>query len=345
MSCPVCGEENMPIEPVEDDHSDPLPHVFIGSSSASLPLAHRIQEKLEIGNTIAATVWDKGIFALGGNVLDDLLRYVSSFDFAILILSTDDLTSSKGRRMASPRDNVIFELGLFMGVRGRRRAFTIIIPTTTGRLKLPSDLDGNISLRLNPEKIGDDTYLTEQINWVRDLIQRRSRAAALSLLPSAGLAFGYFHNFLVPVCSHLGNIKQVEIGGSHIEIDKTDFNLIVIIAPTLANAAITGRDRYVREAGLLPYSFRKEPREYGFFVYPPRRDEPIRFADYPTTLRSSLDVIRLALHAEELGGEFADIQTLMEQQEIANFTKALRYLLKDPDAAGFKDKVKIVRLR
>ena len=44
-------------------------------------------------------------------------------DFAVLVLTPDDITLSRGTTIASPRDNAIFELGLFMGTNGRNRTF------------------------------------------------------------------------------------------------------------------------------------------------------------------------------------------------------------------------------
>jgi hypothetical protein len=275
---------------------------------------------------------------LGGDVLDDLLRYVSVFDFAVLVLTADDLTSSKGRRTAAPRDNVIFELGLFMGVRGRRRAFAVIAPNKAGKLKLPSDLAGNTKLQLDPERLHDDAYLTEQIGIVRGVIEKRSREAALSLLPSAGLAFGYFHNFIREVFRRLDEKKQVLVDGASHDIGQDNYDFTILVPPSLVDAAAKGRDAYVGRAGLRPCRFEGLERPV-FFVHPPRQGEPLRFADYPTTLRSSLDVILLALHESALG-EFEDVQKLMEQQEISNFVKALKHLLRGTEAAGFREKVK-----
>ena len=44
-----------------------------------------------------------------------MVEAASKLDFAVLILTPDDLTEPKGLTMNSPRDTVLFELGLFMG--------------------------------------------------------------------------------------------------------------------------------------------------------------------------------------------------------------------------------------
>jgi len=61
-------------------------------------------------------------------------------DFAVLVLAPDDLTISRGKRKACPRDNTIFELGLFMGALSRDR--TYIISPKSLDLKIPTDLLG-----------------------------------------------------------------------------------------------------------------------------------------------------------------------------------------------------------
>ncbi len=121
--------------------------VFIGSSGEANSIAHAI--KKELAPDLEAIVWNEDIFELGEDTLTSLLKFVSVFDFAILVMSDDDLIQSRGwLRKAAPRDNVVFELGLFMGAMGKRRSFPVIAPPKKGRLKTPSDLLGNTEIRL-----------------------------------------------------------------------------------------------------------------------------------------------------------------------------------------------------
>lgn len=61
-------------------------------------------------------------------------------DFAVAITHGDDETTSRGKEWPAPRDNVIFELGLFMGRLGRKRA--ILMEPREDGVKLPSDMAG-----------------------------------------------------------------------------------------------------------------------------------------------------------------------------------------------------------
>jgi hypothetical protein len=58
----------------------------------------------------------------------------------VFILAPDDMTFSKDETKPAPRENVLFEHGLFMGVLGRERVF-LVYDQAVG-LKIPSDLAG-----------------------------------------------------------------------------------------------------------------------------------------------------------------------------------------------------------
>jgi hypothetical protein len=81
-----------------------------------------------------------GVFTPGVSFLQSLLNALDRFDFAVLILTPDDLLEKRDASYSSPRDNIVFELGLFMGRLGVRRAF--FVAEEDRNLTLPSDLDG-----------------------------------------------------------------------------------------------------------------------------------------------------------------------------------------------------------
>ena len=116
-----------------------LPKLFIGSSVEGRDVAHYLQVVLEDRKICDVDVWDLGVFDAGGYALETLEERAQSSDFAVLIASPDDVTTSRGNTTSSVRDNIILEFGLFLGALGRRRTYLL---STTRDMKLPSDILG-----------------------------------------------------------------------------------------------------------------------------------------------------------------------------------------------------------
>ncbi len=114
------------------------PRLFVGSSTEGLDVARAIQVNLD--HDADVTLWSQGVFGLGGGTLVSLVEVAEDFDFAVLVLTPDDLVDTRGKMANSPRDNVLFELGLFIGRLGRER--TYIVHPRDAELRLPSDLAG-----------------------------------------------------------------------------------------------------------------------------------------------------------------------------------------------------------
>ena len=116
-----------------------IPAVFIGSSSETLPIATAIFKSL-MRRRIEPRIWSDGVFQCSRATIEDLMAATDQSDFAVLVLAADDVTISRGRRKAAPRDNTIFELGLFMGALSRDRTY-IVAPRPLD-IKIPTDLLG-----------------------------------------------------------------------------------------------------------------------------------------------------------------------------------------------------------
>jgi CRP/FNR family cyclic AMP-dependent transcriptional regulator len=126
--------------------------VFIISSAEALPIARAIQNAFA-NDPFLTTVWTHGVFRVANYTLDSLEAHIADSDFAIAIAHADDLTESSGKAWPSPRDNIIFELGLFMGRLGRARA--ILVEPREEKVKLPSDLAGLATISYRFEKGAD----------------------------------------------------------------------------------------------------------------------------------------------------------------------------------------------
>ncbi len=119
------------------------PALFIGCSVESLSIAEAIRARL--GETeIEVTLWTDGVFKPSTFTLESLETQLARSDFAALVLAPDDEVTSRSQTAAAPRDNVVFELGLFMGALGHARTF-VVKPRDT-EVKIPSDLGGFIPL-------------------------------------------------------------------------------------------------------------------------------------------------------------------------------------------------------
>ena len=88
------------------------PKLFIGSSQKNLRVAGVLAEALE--ESAQVRVWNEGVFGLNQGFLETLLKQLEEYDFAAFVLASDDLTTSADQSRPSPRDNVLFESGLFM---------------------------------------------------------------------------------------------------------------------------------------------------------------------------------------------------------------------------------------
>ena len=112
------------------------PSLFIGSSTEGLDIARAVRSLLT--DDAEVTLWNEGFFTLGITFIETLANELSRFDFAVLILTPDDLIHSRDTESFGPRDSIVFELGLFTPGLGRSQTF-IVRPRD---LKLPTDLSG-----------------------------------------------------------------------------------------------------------------------------------------------------------------------------------------------------------
>jgi hypothetical protein len=115
--------------------------VFVASSSEHLGIAETAAALLHDALSPSAEVraW-KGAFELSKTFIEALENATEEADFAVAVVTSDDVNISRETAQPVPRDNVLFELGLFMGALGRERTF--ILKEQMADLKLPTDLLG-----------------------------------------------------------------------------------------------------------------------------------------------------------------------------------------------------------
>jgi predicted nucleotide-binding protein len=113
--------------------------MFVGSSVESIEVARAVQS--ELAHDVDVTLWGQGIFALSRATLNDLLDATREHDYAAFILAPDDIATIRDQTESVPRDNVMFELGLFFGGLGAERCF-FLMPQNVKDFHIPTDLAG-----------------------------------------------------------------------------------------------------------------------------------------------------------------------------------------------------------
>ncbi|HTR36159.1 MAG TPA: TIR domain-containing protein [Bryobacteraceae bacterium] len=118
------------------------PKIFVGSSSEARDPARMLCSVLADAATMIPW-WDAPEFTRGSfSTLDALVVAVDSYDFGVFLLTADDLLRSRGKSSDAPRDNVVFEFGIFLGRLGPRRAMGFVQKPAGKAVKIPSDLLG-----------------------------------------------------------------------------------------------------------------------------------------------------------------------------------------------------------
>ena len=134
------------------------PRIFLGSSGKQATLLEELTRGLE--DVADVEPW-MATFNPGTTTLGRLVELTRDVDFAAFVFAQDDWTSlepaaseadTAAAGQASPRDNVVFEAGLFGGVIGMERTFIL----HANGAKLPTDLLGLTCVRY-----GDATNAAE----------------------------------------------------------------------------------------------------------------------------------------------------------------------------------------
>ncbi len=120
------------------------PRIFLGSSGKQAEMLQALTNGLE--NVARVEPWTT-VFNPGVSTLERLVELTHEVDFAAFVFAQDDWTTvgtpAAEAGQASPRDNVVFEAGLFGGALGMRRTFIL----HANGSKLPSDLLGLTCVR------------------------------------------------------------------------------------------------------------------------------------------------------------------------------------------------------
>lgn len=317
------------------------PTIFVGSSSEGLDVARAVKQQFD--NEADVDLWNEGVFKLNTSTLESLLRTVNVYDFAILVLTPDDVVTSRGKRRTTPRDNVTFEHGLFLGRLGPRRAFVVCDDS----IKPLSDFAG-ITVATYRKRDPLMSAVSSACDRIRACIREQQERSEISLLPSTALAIGYYQNFVVKVVAALQERKDIKLkikrdaeDQQAIPIGFARFLLRVIIPDSLSDVA---HGSLLNKVGQHLHITLSTPfRDFPFYIHLKDRSsilenlpapgaakddlhtELLEVFDIPTTLLASREAIDLILKDSFLGTD-KDREKLATR-EIQNFKKTLGFLI------------------
>jgi len=253
------------------------PSLFIGSSTEGLDVAHALQENLDTDAYV--TVWSQGIFDLSKSSLESLISSLDISDFGAFIFAPSDMSVIRGETKSTVRDNVIFELGLFIGRLGRKRNFILIPQGGESSLRLPTDLVGLTPASYDPSR--PDGNLTAALGAASNKI----RAAMSNLCPPT-------------VSSNQASTNRKTSAAEYSEEDNR------AILTSWMNSRSRGENRHVIHfadvdtlLGLTPGSTRMYIQDVAArlsYVVDYEGDQTILFKEKPSQRYSPLHVSRMA---------------------------------------------------
>jgi hypothetical protein len=150
------------------------PRIFLGSSGKQAKLLQGLTRGLE--EVAHVDPWTTS-FNPGTTTLERLVELTREVDFAAFVFAQDDWTTvgagDAGSGQASPRDNVVFEAGLFGGVLGMRRTFIL----HANGSKLPTDFLGLTCIRYGEGAAAAETRAIVQ--KLREAIEKEGHRARI----------------------------------------------------------------------------------------------------------------------------------------------------------------------
>jgi hypothetical protein len=115
------------------------PTIFIASSKEAISIAEAVCIKLD--QDLRPKMWDNA-FDLSSVTITTLINKTEEADYAVFVFHSDDKVLIREQEYDSVRDNVILELGMFIGALGLERCFILVPRSSQSTFRLPTDLAG-----------------------------------------------------------------------------------------------------------------------------------------------------------------------------------------------------------
>jgi hypothetical protein len=343
------------------------PRIFIGSSSEAKHIAQMVLS--ECSTFADCKIWTEQ-FEIGNSAYEDLVSKLGLYDYGILVASADDKITSRDKPSTAPRDNIIFEFGMFAGRLGRSRSFLL----TESGIKVPSDLNGitlpffpRVKKSKDPAEMRSEAKklkaaIRQSCQKIRAHIKKRDNIIDYGFLPSTSLAYGYYNNFVLKVVStlldsgklNLGNTCefpngcQKEKGGQSAANDPlqgmriTDLCLTVCLPKRLsANMFDHVKQLRISENWRLIKIDAGSFRPFDFHVQAHKSSAgTLQLLDMPLTLNALDDSIRAYVGKSHMG--FSEAEKLLEIRELRTFKRVLSFLIHENPLTRGRVKIEIV---
>ena len=144
------------------------PTLFIASSKEGLKYARAVHSELD--DDCFVTPWNS-VFQPTIGTLEQLIIEIEKYDYALIIFTPDDIRESRGQKSIIPRDNLVAELGMFLGKIGRERTFYMI--PKNPKITLPSDFLGITPLTYNQRQDNYQAAVIPACEQIRSIINNR----------------------------------------------------------------------------------------------------------------------------------------------------------------------------
>ncbi|MFC3151032.1 TIR domain-containing protein [Litoribrevibacter euphylliae] len=115
------------------------PTIFIASSTEAISVAEAVHIKLE--NEMRVRLWENA-FDLSSVTITTLMNKTKEADYAVFVFHPDDKALIREKEYSTVRDNVILELGMFIGALGLEKCFILVPKSAEITFRLPTDLAG-----------------------------------------------------------------------------------------------------------------------------------------------------------------------------------------------------------
>lgn len=299
------------------------PRIFIGSSTEGLEVAKRI--KTFFSSDYDCFLWTDDIFKNNESFMETLVKSASLFDFGFLVFSADDESIVRNEHFETPRDNILFEYGLFLGRVGLDRAFVIAQKES----KIPTDMLGITQTRYEVitndknEKIATES-LEDGLKKLKKQIDENVKLGHLGLLPSTVIAISYFEGFVKLAAEWImENIPGKIIG------DKVyNKGILYIKMPDSLDTDIKKSAMlFYKKMGLTESKIDTKHRSYPVHFATKEDNDILEIYDMPTILSGIDKAIDMYFRVGHIGKTIE--QQLTEENEMNNFRRVLQLLINE----------------